>query len=394
MRVLFVDQTAQLGGGELSLLETLPGLGVEAGTVLFEDGPLRELLQAQGVPVRVLDCGDLLRVRRSDAAITVLHAAAPGWHAVGQLRRWQRGHDAVYANSQKAFVIAALAGWPSGPPLVWHLRDMLTAAHFNPTIRRVAVWLANHQARVVVANSAATAEAFIACGGNPRKVQVIHNGIAAAPFDVPRVAEAAAILVELGLDEQTHLVGLFGRLAPWKGQHVLLEALVKLPGVHALIVGTALFGEDAYAARLYARAERDDLRGRVHFLGFRRDIPALMHVVEVVCHTSVDPEPFGRVIVEGMLAGRPVIASAAGGAVEILEDGVTGLLAPPGDSDALARAIERLLRNPDLGDRLGATAAEVARRDFTLSATQARLASLLHDLPVSGAYSRGSAGSR
>jgi len=82
---------------------------------------------------------------------------------------------------------------------------------------------------------------------------------------------------------------------------------------------------------------------RVHFLGFREDIPRLMRLTDVVVHTSVAPEPFGRVILEGMLSRRPVVAARAGGTMELAEDGAGGVLVPPGDAKALAGALGSLL---------------------------------------------------
>ena len=123
------------------------------------------------------------------------------------------------------------------------------------------------------------------------------------------------------------------------------------PEVQVVLVGDALFGEDAYVERLKLRAAKPDLAGRVHFLGFQQDVPRLMRAMDVIVHCSTAPEPFGLVIVEGMLARRPVIASAAGGALEIMT-GESGLLVAPGDATALRSAITRLLENPELARRL------------------------------------------
>jgi glycosyltransferase involved in cell wall biosynthesis len=111
-------------------------------------------------------------------------------------------------------------------------------------------------------------------------------------------------------------------------------------------VGDALFGEQAYAATLHARAAQPDLAGRVHFLGFRSDIPALMCSMDIIAHTSTAPEPFGLVIVEAMLARRPVIATAAGGALEIVLRQQTGLLVAPGSIAELHDALSYILANP------------------------------------------------
>ena len=111
--------------------------------------------------------------------------------------------------------------------------------------------------------------------------------------------------------------------------------------MHAVLVGAALFGEDAYEAELRAYVLEHGLADRVHFLGFQHDIAACMKAVDVVAHTSISPEPFGRVIIEGMLAKRPIVAARAGGVTDIVEDRENGILCTPGDVSALAGALRR-----------------------------------------------------
>ncbi len=256
-----------------------------------------------------------------------------------------QGYEVLYASSQKAFVVGALAGRLAGRPVIWHLHDVLTADHFSATHLRVAVALANRFTSRVIVNSKATAEAFEKSGGRANDVRVVYNGIDPRPFHTVAPAEVDTLRRASGLTG-VRVVGVFSRLAPWKGQHVLLEALTQLPEVHALLVGEALFGESTYAEALREAAKFLKLTDRVHFLGFRDDIPRLMHLSDIVLHTSTVPEPFGRVIVEGMLARRPVVASRAGGAVEIIQDGVTGALITPGDPEALVRVLADLLTDP------------------------------------------------
>ena len=182
----------------------------------------------------------------------------------------------------------------------------------------------------------------------------------------------------LGLSDSVRLVvGLFGRVAPWKGQHLAIEAAARLDATALLIVGAPLFGEVAYAEELAGLVERLGLTGRVKLLGFREDIPRLMRAVDVVVHTSTAPEPFGRVLVEAMLVERPVIAADAGGAREIVEEGVTGLLVPPGQPDPLADALRRLLDDPALRLSMGQRGRERAERRFTLRPTLEALDRLL-----------------
>ncbi len=366
-RILFLDHVGVLGGGELSLLDIARHFAAGSRVLLFEDGPFRDRLEAAGVVVEVVTApASVSRVRRAGGTMQALRGLPGVLKLARAVARRARSYDLLYANSQKAFIVAALAGRWTRRPVVWHLRDLLDAAHFGNTQRRVVVGLANRWAACVLANSEATATAFVEAGGRAEIARVVHNGIAPEDFVEVDRAGVEALRDSLGL-RGAPVVGVFSRLAAWKGQHVLLDALASLPEVHALLVGTALFEEEAYAAALRRRAEAPGLAGRVHFLGFRDDIPALLHLVDVVAHTSTAPEPFGRVVVEGMLAGRPVVATRAGGVLEIIDDGMTGLLLAPGDAGALARALHDLLASPEKARRIAAAGQAVALERFSLS---------------------------
>ena len=381
-RILFIDHAAVMGGAEWSLLDVARHFAAGSRVVLFEDGPFRARLEAAGVGVEVLDApASVSRVRRQGGVLHDVRSLPGVLKLARQVAKRARGYDLLYANSQKAFIVAALAGRWARRPVVWQLRDLLTDAHFSDSHRRLVVRLANRWAARVLANSEATAAAFVAGGGKAGKVRVVHNGIAPEPFVSVERAEVGALRDELGL-RGVPIVGVFSRLAAWKGQHVLLEALAAFPpDVHALLVGTALFEEEAYAATLRRRAETLGLADRVHFLGFRDDIPALLHLVDVVVHTSTAPEPFGRVVVEGMLAGRPVVAAGAGGVLEIIEDGTTGLLVAPGEAGALAQAIDHLLSNPETARTLADAGQAAALERFSLARMLAEIEHHLDALP-------------
>ncbi|MDQ7041458.1 MAG: glycosyltransferase family 4 protein [Rhodothermus sp.] len=370
LRVLFLDHSAALGGAELYLLDLAPAFAPPGKVLLLEEGPFYEKLRAAGIPVEVIAAPEKVRRVVREAGPSSALRAVPGLLRLAwQVARKARAFDLIYANSQKALVVGSLAARMARRPLVWNLHDVLTTAHFSRLNIRLAVTLANQFGRLVIANSEASREAFRQAGGR-LPVAVVPNG-----FDVQRFApkppeQIAALRQALGLSPGP-VVGLFSRLAPWKGQHVLLEALAQLPEVQALLVGEALFQEEQrYAQQLRERAAQDDLHGRVHFLGFREDVPLLLQLVDVVVHTSIAPEPFGRVIVEGMLARRPVIATRGGGAVEIVRDGETGLLVPPGDVQALAAAIRHLLDHPAQARQLAEAAYQDAHRRFSIEAVR------------------------
>ncbi len=211
---------------------------------------------------------------------------------------------------------------------------------------------------------------------------MVHQGIDEAPFAAVSPDTVAALRAELGGGPGKKLLGVFGRLAGWKGQNIFLTALASVPDAKGVIVGDALFGEDEYAAALYRQVETSGLTDRVKFLGFRRDVPALMSAMDIIVHSSVAPEPFGRVVVEGMMAGRPVVASAAGGVLEIIEDERSGFLYEPGNAKALAAVMLRVMAEPELAFAVAQAGRQHARLHFSAKSSNnqinERLDALMH----------------
>jgi glycosyltransferase involved in cell wall biosynthesis len=182
---------------------------------------------------------------------------------------------------------------------------------------------------------------------------------------------------QLGV-ENKFVVGHFSRLSPWKGQHILIEAIAKCPPqVTAILVGDALFGEQDYVKQLYQQIAQLGLENRVKFLGFRADIPQLMAACNLVTHTSTAPEPFGRVIVEAMLCGRPVIAAKAGGAMELVEHGVNGFLVTPGEPQELAQAINTCVQETEITATIASQARNIASQRFDVANVNQQIAKCL-----------------
>ena len=140
--------------------------------------------------------------------------------------------------------------------------------------------------------------------------------------------------------ERPFTVAVVGRIAPWKRQDLFLRAFAKAfadGDEVALVVGSALFGEDAFEAEMRALASDLGIAQRVTFTGFRDDVADLLSEVDVLVHTSTIPEPFGQVVVQGMAAGLRVIASAEGGPASFVTHGVDGILCEPKDVQSYAR---------------------------------------------------------
>ncbi|HDR9237575.1 TPA: glycosyltransferase [Burkholderia vietnamiensis] len=375
---LVLDQSGVLGGAELSLLEIMKHMRANADVLLFDDGPFRAALDEIGARVDVLDQGALAGVRKQGG---VSAGALKQFVAlVRNVARRARRAEVIYANTQRAMVVAALAGRLARKPVVWHLRDIVSGDHFGGKQLKAIKYCARFGITRVIANSDASAQAFRALTGfTPQHVDVVFNGISAEPFDALENVSQAALRARFGLPEHAWLVGSFSRLAHWKGQHLLLEAATRHPDMHVVLVGAPLFGEDEYAAQLHETVARHRMGDRVHFLGFQRDVAACMKAVDMVAHTSITPEPFGRVIVEGMLARRPVVAARAGGVVEIIEDGENGLLCEPGNAAALADALGRLKHDGALRERLVASGRATAVRRFGTETYVERVEKILAD---------------
>lgn len=344
-KILFVSYTAVLGGGELCLLDFAHAYRDSSQVVLLTDGILKTRLEELGVKVEVLSSSrSLADVKVSSSLGSSLKSIGELWRLGKQIAKISKNFDLIHANNQKGFVVAAIARLLGGAPVVWHLHDILTAEIFSNTNRRIAITLANWFATRVIVNSQATADAFLVAGGKRQLLRTVYNGFDSQKFDQIN-NDQSNLRQELNIPCDRPLVGMFSRLSYWKGQHILLEAASLLTDVHVLLVGDALFGETEYTEKLKNIAAQPSLQGRVHWLGFRQDIPALMKACDAIAHCSTAPEPFGRVIVEAQLAKRPAIATIGGGTSEIIENAVTGFLIPPNNPHLLAEAITTVFRD-------------------------------------------------
>lgn len=378
-QVLFVDQTGRLGGAELMLLDLAIARSADSEVLLYQDGEFREALEQAGVKVHVLPLGEnTAAVDKQAGWLRVLRVVPQLLENVLQTALLARRFDVVYANTAKSLIIGGPAAFLAGRKLVFHLHDIISAGHFSAMNRLALVFCANRFADAVIANSEATKAAFVSAGGRVENVCVVPNGFQLTKSRSTE-AEQAALRTSLGLPTHAWIVLMAGRLTPWKGQHVLLEALREVPDAHAVLLGEALFTDEdrAYAAQLRETATHPTLAGRVHFAGFRTDTQPFFDLADVIVHASVIAEPFGRVIVEGMLAGKPVIATRAGGAAEIVTHEETGLLVEPGSAAELASALRRLHENPAFALRLGDQGRETAANAYGLDAVRAKIENVI-----------------
>jgi glycosyltransferase involved in cell wall biosynthesis len=392
IRVLYVDHTAMLGGGEIALLNLVRHLDrgqVTPIVLLFTEGPLADKLRlvcevlVRSLPPSIattkkdtLGLGTLLRVR--DIAAAVIYTV--------RLAKFIKRSciDLVHTNSLKADIIAGIAGRLADRPVVWHVRDRIDSDYLPAPVVTLFRLLCRLIPQFVIANSCATLATLHLASKRPstsipsgidlsQRTAVVHDGL-----------DPAANVAEKSIKQRTPIIGLIGRICEWKGQHVFLDAAARVrqqfPSTHFRIIGAPLFGEQTYEARLHRQCSSLGLDDVVEFSGFRSDIPAVIADLEIVVHASITGEPFGQVIIEGMAAAKPVVATNGGGVPEIVVHDETGLLVPMGDAIAMADAICALLTNPHKAQEMGARGFERVQKYFTIQKTARAVESVYHGL--------------
>jgi glycosyltransferase involved in cell wall biosynthesis len=375
MRIFFLDQSGKPGGAELCLIDIAKPYRDRALVGLFANGSFKNLLQQNHIPVEVLTT-QAIQVQKESNFIQGLKSLGQLIPLMTKVVKKAHEYDLIYANTQKALVVGAIASYFSGRPLVYHLHDILSPEHFSRTNLRIAVNLANSFASLVIANSQASKTAFIKAGGRQDIIQVVYNGFEPKTYQIDE-STINKLQQDLGFAGK-FVVGHFSRLAPWKGQHILIDAIAKCPSqVTAILVGDALFGEQNYVQQLHQQVAKLGLENRVKFLGFRSDIPQLMSACNLITHTSTSPEPFGRVIVEAMLCQKPVVAAKAGGAMELVEHGLNGFLVTPGEPQELAQVITTCLQETEITATIANNARITASERFNIATINQQIAQLL-----------------
>ncbi|GGA03107.1 putative glycosyl transferase [Paenibacillus marchantiophytorum] len=367
LKIAYLDHTARWSGGEVALYNLITNLGEEVKplVIVAEDGALVQRLRDKGIDVRVVPLSDKVRNRNRnavnlDAVFGALELFTYGKRISKLLRAEQVA--CVHTNSLKSAFYGAVAAKFAGVPLIWHIRDHIGVPYLKPIVARAIRFLSRMLPNGVIANSNSTLDALQL--PKSKKTLVVYSAYA-QPLRGPNRIKS------VDRNTKSYVILLVGRLAEWKGQHILLEAAKTFlhdSQVEFWLAGDALFGEDDYKQQLLQQMADNHLYN-VKLLGHVDDIQTLMQKVDILVHTSITPEPFGQVIVEGMAAGLPVIASNEGGPRETVVPGETGLLITPGDPKLLAEAIRYLLENPDVRSRMSENGLKRVEQHFVIEKT-------------------------
>lgn len=372
MPILFLDHSGELGGAERSMLELIARLDPSRLRPILAcplEGPLADRARGMGLEPWPFEAPEAARHASREAwaaspLSTAWSARSFGlalWHLAQRAKA--EGVVAIHTNTLKAHVLGAPLARLAGTELVWHLRDLPSS---RGNAGRLLTWAAKLGRPKAIAIAEAVRRDWPLVVRE--QARVVHNGIDLASFDARAAAEAPPAL------PQEPVVASLSHLIPWKGHGDFLGAVAKLaprfPEVAWAVGGDDIFQFQGERERLRALAEMLGVSEQVAFLGHVEAVPSFMKALHLFVLPS-HHEPFGRVLLEAMAAGRPVVATRGGGVPEVVVHGETGLLVPPGRPDALAEAIGELLSDPARAEAMGEAGRRRVAERFSLQATVA-----------------------
>lgn len=370
IKLLHIADTADRGGGETYLFLLANRLARDRYAVSVfcpSEGLLPQRLRKIGIPVVHFEIPRLL----SPAALVRL------------MRLFQQHRpDIVQSHGARTNFYATLAGrWARVPIIVCTIHNSLydyPISHIRRSLYLMGQRLTFALSDQILCVADALAQDLTGRSGrDPGKIRVIQNGVDLEAFD-PETVDGSTVRREFGLEKDTPLIGIVGRMTPQKGHLDLLTALPQIkatiPTVKALIVGDGPLRDE-----LVERARRHRLDDCCIFTGMREDIPNIMGALDVVVLPSLS-EGLPFILLEAMAMGKPVVATRVNGISEVVEDGVTSLLVPPRAPERLARAVIALLTNRELGSRLGVAARQHVERRFSLALMMQQVERLYEEL--------------
>jgi len=376
--ILFVSHSAELNGAERMLLDVLCGLDrgkFRPFLALPQPGPLQREAEEAGIMTHVLPMKWSLTERSKIWKQPLTRV----WNVPGVIRmaRLIRNEavDLVVTNTS-AIWTGALAARRASVPHVWFVHEILDGE--NPLLshilgRKALIRRMNELAGRIVANSRASARAFEGSG----KAVVIGNGIDTRRRSAP---DLAALGISLGLGEGGPVLGIIGKIYPGKGQKeavLALDLLKRLrPDVRLLVVGGVK--DRRYAGEVRETVRRLGLEKDVIFPGFREDLSEILALLKVLILAST-VDSLGRVGLEAMAAGTPVVAVAAGGLPEIVIDGRTGVLVESADPARIAEGVARVLDDPELARAVAEGGRGFVEENYSLEGQVRKIERVLED---------------
>lgn len=391
IRVMHVITRLDMGGSAQNTLQTCLNLDPGRYRIMLVHGPAHEsrmtAAEKAAVAAGIQDAENRgVQVRRIPSLIRRIHPLLDMSAFLVLLALMMREKPTiVHTHTSKAGILGRAAARLARVPIVIQTpHGHVFYGHFGRGLSKLFLGLERLTARythAVVALTRSEHRDYLNYGvAGPEKLVTIHSGVDIERFG-RRSPDAAAKKKALGLNPDCALVGTVGWLLPVKGPHHLLRAMAAVlqQGHDAQL---AFVGKGDMESALRSEARISGLAERVHFIGWRRDIADILPLFDVFVLPSLN-EGMGRVLVEAMAAGRPVVGSRTGGIPDLVRDGENGLLVSVGNVNELADAIGRLLTDPQWAMSLGQQGSRDCRR-FSLESMVAKIDHLYRDLLAKG----------
>lgn len=375
--VIFVDAASQMGGVEFSTLYLTRSLDRTRWRPLVicpEEGELPRRCREAKVEVAIVPRSRFFSTGIRLADRTVVNPLALASNSVSVLAstyilaRFFRGRkpNLVVTKGLLSHFYGGLAARLVRIPCVWHVQDRVSERP-GPFFAWAMAIAGRLLAREIIVDAESIARQFRPLVSRG-KISVVWNGVDLNEFAPNR--EGSTVRAEWNAGAGETLIGVIGRLTPWKGQEVLIQAFAKIadrfPRARVMIIGSPLFESDDYQRKLIGETERLGLSRRICFAGFRSDLPQVLGALDLVVHSALEKDSSPLAVVSAMAAGKPIICTRVDGTAELFQDGVDALLVTPGDAAELAEKLALLLSDEGLAKRLGEAARRKAERELSL----------------------------
>lgn len=369
INILFVHQSAELYGSDktlLLLLENLDRKSFFPVVILPNDGPLKEKLLQVNIEVHIAPVLKLHRKMFNPTNLVLFFKQIKSGVNAMDLLNKKYNFDLVYSNTL-AVLLGIIFASKRGIKHIWHVHEIIESPRIFKIVFQKMLMLKSNS--VVVYNSLATQEFWDINKVVRGKSLAIQNGQKLAEIEC-NVSNKKQLRESLFKVNDEIVIALIGRISRWKGQLVLLEAFKNLIKNHNAIklvfVGSTPPNQEEFLENLKSQIRQNKLENDVIIVPFQENIAAVWHSIDIAVVPSTEPEPFGLVALEAMLAKKPVVASHHGGLSEIVVHNETGFLIEPSNVQSLTNALELLITDTEMRSNFGTNGYNRAKSEFSV----------------------------